>query len=129
VAFPRCEFRYAYRAVIGGKLFIATLGPGHVAGDQQRNENHGRKVGDHFLAKVVRTLSAHLVSREVEQPTNVLIAASVVLAITAACQCPRPKVQNLRIVLLIGFHPTISADKNSNARITIPSETRPSRGP
>ena len=44
---------------------------------------------------------------------------SVVLAITAACQCPPPKVQNFRIVLLIGFHPTILADK-SNARLTIP---------
>jgi hypothetical protein len=97
--------------------------------DEGRQQNEGRKVGDHFLAKVVRTLSSHLVSREVKQLTNVPIAASVALSITAACQYPRPKAQNLRIVLLIGFHPTISADKSSNARIRIPSETRPSRGP
>jgi hypothetical protein len=92
-------------------------------------QNQSREVGNHFPAKVVRTLSAHLVSREVKQPANVLIAASIVLPITTACQCPRSKVQNLRIVVLTGFHPTTSANKRSNARITIPSETRPSRGP
>jgi hypothetical protein len=55
-------------------------------------QNQSRKISGHFFTKVVRTLSAHLVSREVKQPANVLIAASIVLPIMTACQCPRPKV-------------------------------------
>ena len=86
-----------------------------------------------FFCESRPDLLEHFVSREVKQPTNVLIRASIVLAITAPYQCPRTEVQNLRTILLIGFHPRIPAGLGSNmsgkARITTPSETRPSRGP